>query len=328
MSPEEDPESPPQERPSAQVLAGSGLSQRLQEMYRDLNAIQASEIYRLGGPEAYIRATAPRLLPLYPGPWTEEIVRAETTAGWVRADERLAQCAKCPPHGGTCDQDGGAPRGHLVRADGGVLSYERCQKWPEWVDRKNLITAGVPESGVGWAFARLFEVAPPGVYPMRDMLFAWTAEVAARRKPLPFVLTGGQPQERTRIACAIARAAVRGNQRRLLHYTYGPKLAAELMVHFQEKSEVSPLTACEESFVFIFDACDPKPPNREAWKPWFLEKVDQMLLKRIGDQMPTIIVSRHTKAELMRVFSYASAFADGLGELDITSSAFGMKRGG
>ena len=323
--PNDDRDGAPQ--PPSPGLVGSGLSRAIGATYESLKATQALSIQKCGSPEAYMRATAPAVLRVYPGPWTDEAVQAETTAGWQQAGQRIDACARCPPHGGACEGDLSPARGHTVSVAEARVSFARCARWPEWIDRKALVRGGVPEALLVHTLERL--IGPlkemTGTYPLRAMLIRWTEKVSSGGATSPFVLTGGTARLRTALAAAVARGAITGNRVTGLCYTFGPRLAAELIERYRSRTDIEddPVRVCEAAKILVFDACDPRPPGREPWKGWFLDKVDEMLWKRIGSELPTVIVSRLGKEKLMEALPSSATLATALGELDVSRPEFG-----
>jgi hypothetical protein len=101
-------------------------------------------------------------------------------------------------------------------------------------------------------------------------------------------------------------------------------MAALLREHYNAETEEDPLARCAAADVLVFDFLDPVPVSREAWKPWFIERIDRMIYTRLSESKPTVLVSRAKLTELQEHFQYMSVLP--LGELDISEAAFGPFR--
>lgn len=311
-------------RPTDAGSVGSAVD-AMTAQYKNLKESQILLMQSLGGPQAFVAHVAPRVLNHFAGQWTERQVLSETTAGWAAADERLAQCARCPADGGACDGSLAALAPGLTVLQGATpsgIEFLPCAKWERFLSLGRMRNAGVPESLVRMTLDHLFERQDG--YPLRDGVRRWLGAVR-RREPVPsFLLTSGMAQRRTEFLAAVTHHLVMSARLRV-HYTFGPKLAVELRDYYdQGTSGTDPLERCALADVLVFDFLDPEPASREKWKPWFVERIDQMLWKRLGEMKPTIISSRMNVEEFSKHFTYASLFT--IEEISITDPNFGPFR--
>jgi hypothetical protein len=286
--------------------------------FKKVREEQTAELRASESPEAFIRQKAPRVLSLYPGPWTEELAFAETTAGWQMADARMAQCAVCPAHGGACLDS--RDEGKLVVVTQNLqepVRYEACGKWRIFRERRRVRRAGVPDSHLEWTLRNLFGEEPnEQVTRLRSWIVA-----AGTGDPMPsFLLTGGEHSDRRKLATAIAHEAVMRTKKRV-HYTFAPKLFMDMRDYLKnEEGGENPFETCTEADIFVMDFVDPKPVSREPWSEWFTARVDTMLWTRLSGCKPTVLSSRASRAELWGNFDYCSGIE--IGELDISTLPF------
>ena len=304
--------------------------------YQEVKAKDAREVEEAGGADAFVRVHLPLIRTLYPGPWTAEFIAAETLGGWRMAEARLRQCAICPAQGGTCEDAFGdtGPEGKRVvirpelatepstaeRPQGSPMVFEPCDKWQVFRYRAAAARSGIPERMLGDTmeyFSALdrHEQASVATEHSKERwsdLRKWI-EAARASDPPSFVLTGGSSPTRTALAVAVAKMLVgKYTNKRGVYYTFGPRLAAELRDHFDQeealRDPLGPMARCEAATVLVFDFCDPAPKTREPWAPWFREKVDLMIWKRLGANKPTILVSPKSLEELWESFECASIY--------------------
>jgi hypothetical protein len=324
--PEDDPTPPeaPHDPASREIQRIGSSPQDLLAKYLEMKDNLAKTVSEAGGPEAFIREVAPRALSLFAGPWSAKLVATENLVGWSQANERLAQCATCPGHGRTpCDGSLGLKEGLKIRIDVESIHFDDCDRFSDWKRERRILAAGIPSALSAVTLDRLFERVADGRYPIRDQLRAWMGKVLKESAAPSFLLTGGQSRKRTELAAAIARNLCR-NPFLHVHYTFGPLLAALLREHYNDETDEDPLAKCAAADVLIFDFLDPVPISREAWKPWFIERIDRMLYGRLSAEKPTILSSRASLVEISEHFQYMSVLP--LLELDISDPEFGPFR--
>ncbi len=207
------------------------------------------------------------------------------------------------------------PEGHQVAySPEGGLAYRACGKWSLFVELERARRAGIPEALLDWSLERL--LVGDGEHPLRRELLGWlevAASVGKAGKAPSFLVTGKTAADRTRLAVSIARELVRRGAR--VKYTFAPRLAAEMKVHFgrsresdMPQGELRPIDVAENAHILVFDFVDPKPQSREPWAEWFRAMVDMLLWRRLSAERPTVLVSRLSVQELMGHFEYASTF--------------------
>lgn len=242
------------------------------------------------GERGWLRAGA--LLP--PDITREELAHIEPSVGW--AEERLAQCSTCPPHGGACDvaYHTDARKGGLPVWDDKQRSVEfaDCERYREHMLRQRLAFFGVPTTLLGATFAE------------------FTADDELREEAKAYVLgfnehgakgyhfVGGTGTGKSHLAVAILRHVTRLQAKLRIPFTayfaYVPQFFDEIRSNFDR-----PVEERDEFMRRVFN-CDLLILDdlaAERTTDWVRSQLDIIINERWGNERPVLVTSNRTLEE-------------------------------
>lgn len=274
-----------------QILKGVDLRQRSKEKER-------AEVDQSGGPEAWLRLRARELLPLFPAGLPPSEFFGESLGGWLDAAERQKQCARCPTHGGACDNSQNAwPDGEVIvrDPDKGIRSAP-CPKWPGYLVWRQLGAGNVPEP-----FRAL---APIASLPDHDRILP--ALEAARRSGEKhwYFVTGGDARSHRHALIALAYELGVKIYKRGFWFDWSKRVAVGLREHMNDDDTLDLRHKLRTVPVLALDNVNPT-----EWKPWFVEAMDEMLYARAS--AATILASSKSVMELAEMFPLTGTLLGG-----------------
>jgi hypothetical protein len=262
----------------------ASLAQTVQIRQRSKEKEKA-EVAASGGPEGWLRSRARELLPLFPGGLAPSEFFGESLDGWLDAAERAKQCARCPPEGGACENSQNAwPDGEIIVPDEqkGIRS-EPCKKWQAFVVWRTLGAGNVPEP---------FRTLTP-LSELPDMQHVEPRLAEARRSGVRdwYFVTGGDARAHRHALVTLAYELGINIYKKGFWYDWSARVAVGLREHMNDGDELDLRHKLRTVPVLALDNVNPT-----AWKPWFIEAIDEILYARAG--RATIIASSKSVAEL------------------------------
>jgi hypothetical protein len=242
-----------------------------------------------GGHEAWLRAKARDLLPLFPAGISQAVFESDTLAFWEDAALRMRQCAACPSHGGACAD------GHLAFPEGEIIVPDPvkgirsgfCEKWQLWLVRDQLIGANVPDY-----------MSEPDVTLIPDVFLRALEEARRTRRPRWYFFTGGDPRRHRHLLVALMYELEKIHKKSMW-FDWTPRIFSLLRAHVDDSSKPDPRDNLRTKNVLAVNIVAPK-----KWKDWFAEAMDESLISRTGKV--TIIASAFDIKALADIMPFTS----------------------
>lgn len=258
----------------------------------DHHALRA-EIEAAGGPEAWWRA---HFAAEPPESLTLEGMLRESAGYWDWAIERQAQCDRCPPAGAACSGPADINRGRFPVWNAERPTMARCTRWIKYVHRQWMIRAGVDPRNADHSLDT-FELVNtkdgPVIHRFLDeQTRGW------------LVVSGPTEAGKTHLAVAILRDIKCRKPGIWCWYVNTQGLSPSLKKFYAQQSPDDPLAPVKETQLVVIDNLDlTKSPA------WFKEAFEDVLLYRYNQQLPTLITTHESFAQMVKALPQLTGFA-------------------
>lgn len=210
-------------------------------------------------------------------------------------ETRLAQCARCPAHGGACDGDttpGAYPCGERVTgSNAGALVVEPCDRWREHELREWLGIVGVPPL-LQSARLRDFDTRTPN----RALASKAATEFLERTlgrpdRPLALQLHGRTGSGKSHLAAAVTAAL---HRRRRVAFVYVPALIDRIRAVIDHRPGAQfALERTATAPVLVLDDLGAERPT-----DFVREKLEAIIHERVYRMQPFVVTSNLDPSEL------------------------------
>ncbi len=250
-----------------------------------------AEVEAAGGPAAW---WAQHFTTEPPSTLTVAGILSESAGYWSWAIERQEQCQRCPPAGAACGGPADLQRGRFPVWVEDRPTTARCPRWTSFVHRQWMLRAGVDPRNADHSLDSY--VLDPHHAPsisafLEESTRGW------------LVVSGPTESGKTHLAVAVLRDIKCGKPSIWCWYVNTQGLSPSLKKFYAQQSPDDPLIAVKETQLVIIDNLDlTKSPA------WFKEAFEDVLLYRYNRQLPTLITTHESFAQLVKALPHLTGF--------------------